>query len=85
MGETLGVDLRTRVKLEVKEQARRKRCKVRLSLIEKNKVFQKNYMKVEVNKLLRAGMVPARTRELGMALAERLKLRRRKRCQAIGA
>ena len=45
----------------VKEKARRKKCKVRFSLIKKNKVFQKNYMKVGVKNLLRAGMVPART------------------------
>ena len=45
--ETLGVDVRTIVKrLEVKEKARRKKCKVRLSLIKKNKAFQRNYMKV---------------------------------------
>ena len=39
--ETLGVDLRTRVKrLGAKEKARRKKCKVRFSLIMNNKVFQ---------------------------------------------
>ena len=60
--ETLGVDLRTRVKrLGAKEKARRKKCKVRLSLTKKNKVFQKSYMKVGVGKLLRAVLVPART------------------------
>ena len=60
--ETLGVDLRTRVKsLGAKEKARRKKCKVRFSLIKKNKAFQKNYMKVGVKKLLRAGMMPSRT------------------------
>ena len=60
--ETLGVDFRTRVKsLGVKEKARRKMCKVRFSVIKKNKAFQKNYMKVGVKKLFRAGMVPART------------------------
>ena len=38
--ETLGVDLRTRVKsLGAKEKARRKKCKVRFSLIKKKKVF----------------------------------------------
>ena len=52
--ETPEVDLRTRVKrLGVKEQARRKKCKVRFSLIKKNEVFQKSYMKVVVKKLLR--------------------------------
>ena len=40
--ETLGVDLRTRVKrLGAKEKARRKKCKVRFSLTKKNKAFQK--------------------------------------------
>ena len=52
----LGVDLRTRAKrLGAKEKARRKKCKVRFSLIKKNKTFQKNYMKVGVKKLLQAG------------------------------
>ena len=60
--ETLGVDLRTSVKrLGAKEQARRKKCKVRFSLFKKNKAFQKSYMKVGVKELLRAGIVPART------------------------
>ena len=46
--ETLEVDLRTRVKkLGAKGEARRKKCKVRFSLVKKNKAFQKNYMKVE--------------------------------------
>ena len=45
--ETLGVDLRTRVKnLGAKEKARRMKCKVRFSLIKENKAFQKNFMKV---------------------------------------
>ena len=40
--ETLGVDLRTKVKrLGAKEKARRKKCKVRFSLIKKNKAVQK--------------------------------------------
>ena len=61
--KTLGVDLRTRVKkLRAKSKnARRKKCKVRLSLFTKNKAFQKNDMKVEVKKLLQAGLVPLRT------------------------
>ena len=47
---------------------------MRFSLIKKNKAFQKNYVKVGVKKLLRAGMVPARTwgvHAVGMALTER--------------
>ena len=60
--ETLGVDLRTKIKkLGVKEKARRRMCKVTFSIIKKNKVFQKNCMKVSVKKLLCAGMLPART------------------------
>ena len=51
--ESLGVDLRTRLKrLGAKEKARRKKCKVRFSLIKKHKAFQKCYMKVVVKKLL---------------------------------
>ena len=34
---------------------------MRFSLIKKNKTFRKDYMKVGVKKLLRAGMMPART------------------------
>ena len=78
--ETLGVDLRMRVKrLAAKEKARRKKCKVRFSIIKKNKALQKNYMKVGVKKLLCAGMVPARTwgvHAVGMSPTERFKLRR---------
>ena len=78
--ETLGVDLRTRVKmLGAKEKSRRKKCNVRFSLTNKNKAFQKSYMKVVVNKLLRAGMMPARAwgvHAVEMSLTERLKLRR---------
>ena len=43
--ETLGVDLRTRLKrVGAKEKERRRKCKVRFSIIEKDKAFQKNYM-----------------------------------------
>ena len=60
--ETLGVDLRTRVKrLGAKEKARRKKCKVRFSIIKNNKVFQNNNMKGGVKRLLRAGTMPARS------------------------
>ena len=60
--ETLGVDSRTRVKkLGAKDKARRRKCKVRFSIFKKNEAFQKKYMKVVVKKLLRAGMMPART------------------------
>ena len=51
--ETLGVDLRTRVKrLDAKEKASRKTCNVMFSIIKKSKAFQKNYMKVGDMKLL---------------------------------
>ena len=76
--DTMGVELRTRVKrLGAKEQVIRKKCKVRFSIIKKNKALQKSYMKVGVKKLLRAGMVPARTwgvHAVGMAPTERLKI-----------
>ena len=78
--DTLGVVQRTRVKkLGAKEEARRKMCKVGFSVIKKNKVFQKSYMKVGVKKLSRAGMMPARTwgvHAVEMAPTERFKLRR---------
>ena len=45
----------------VKEKTRRKKWKVRFSLLKRNEAFQKSYMKVGVKKLLRAGMMPART------------------------
>ena len=42
--ETLGVDFRTRVKkLGAKEKARRKKCKVRFSIIKKNGSLQKDF------------------------------------------
>ena len=83
--ETLGVDFRTRVRrLGAKEKARRKKCNVRFSPFfflkkKKTKAFQKNHMKAGVRKLLRAGMMPARTwraHAVEMAPTERLKLRR---------
>ena len=52
---------------------------MRFSIIKKNKAYQKNNMKVGVKKLLRAGMMPARTwgaHAVGMSPTERLKLRR---------
>ena len=76
---TLGVDLRTRVqRLGAKEKARRKKCNVRFSVIKKSKAFRKNYMKVGVKKLSRAGVMPARTwgaHAVEMFQTERLKLR----------
>ena len=78
--DSLGVDLRTRVKkLGAKEKARRMKCRIGFSLTKKKKASQKSYLKVGVKKLLRAGMMPARTwgvHALGMAPTERLKLRR---------
>ena len=79
--ETLEVDLRTTVKrLGAKEKTRRKKCLLRFSVMKNNKAFQKNCMKVGVKKLLRAGMMPARTwraHAVGMSPTERLKLRDR--------
>ena len=48
------------------------------SITKKNKVFQQNYMKVGVKKLLRAGMMPARiwrAHAVGMSPTERFKKR----------
>ena len=62
----------------MKEKARRRKCKVSFSIIKNNKAFQKNCMKVEVKKLLRAGMMPARTwgaHAVGISPTARLKLR----------
>ena len=74
--ETL-CDMRTRVKrLGAKEKAWRKTCKVRFSLTKQRKSFQKSYMKVDVKKLLCAGMMPAgtwRVHAVVMAPTERLK------------
>ena len=64
--ETLGVDLRTRVKKvgSKRKTEERKNCKVRFSLTKKKETFQNSYMKVgdgrRVKKLQRAGMMPAR-------------------------
>ena len=45
--ETLGEDLRTKVKrLGATGKARRKKCRVRFSLIKKNVALQKSYMKL---------------------------------------
>ena len=78
--ETLVMDPRTRTKkLGAKEKARRRTCDVKVASAKKNHSFKKNYMKVEVRKLLRTGLVPARVwggQALGMPLDERLKLRR---------
>ena len=62
--ETLGVDLRTRVKnLGAKEKGRRKKCKVRFSLIEKNKVLRKELHEGGVKKLFRAGYAASKNVE----------------------
>ena len=54
--ETLGVDLRTRVKsLGAKEKARRKKCNVRFFLIQRQKLFPKSYMKVECQEAATCG------------------------------
>ena len=49
------------------------------SIIRKNRIFQKKYMRTGVRKLLRPGWVPARAwrgQAVGIAPAERLELRR---------
>ena len=77
--ETLGVDLRTRVKMQKNKREEGSAKRDSRSSIKKNKAFPKSYMRVGVKKLLRAGMMPARTwgvHAVGMAPTERLKLRR---------
>ena len=78
--ETSGLDLRTRThQLEAKEQARRKQCDVRFSIARRNCVFQKNYLRTGVRKMLRMGFVPARMwrgQAVGILPTKRLKLRR---------
>ena len=75
---TLGVDLRTRVKrLGANEKARRKKCKVRFSIVQKNKSLPEILMRGGVKKLSRAGMMPARTwgaHAVGMSPTERLNI-----------
>ena len=64
---------------------RRKKCDVRFSLIVKNQVFQKNYMRTGVRTLLRTGLVPARSwrgQAVDIAPAERLKMRRQMAAEA---
>ena len=65
-------------KLGMKEEARKK-CKVGFSLSKKNKASQKNCMKLDVKKLLRAGMAQRRTwgaHAAGMTPGKIKKLRR---------
>ena len=67
--ETPGVDLRTRVKkLEAKEKATRRKCKVRFSIIKKNKNFHK-----DLGESMRLRCLPP----------ERLKLRRQMAAAAV--
>ena len=61
--ETLQVDLRTteeNLGAKAKSEQKEVQSEIR-SLFKKREAFRKNYMKVEAKKLLRAGMVPART------------------------
>ena len=46
--------------LGAKEKARRKTCDLVLSVARRNRVFQKNIMRIDVRKLLMKGLVPAR-------------------------
>ena len=63
--------LEARVKrLGAEEQARRKKCKLRFSIMKKSKAFHQNYMKVGVKKLLRE------VHAVGIASTGRLKLSR---------
>ena len=60
--KTLGVDLRPRVKkLGAKEKREEESARSGSRLSRRIKLSRKNHMKVGVKKLLRAGIVPART------------------------
>ena len=62
--ETLGVDLRRRtVQPGAKEKARRQKCDLKFSFARRSRVFQLNYMRIGVRKLLRMGLVFARVWE----------------------
>ena len=64
---------------EQKGQARRKKCKVRFSLIKKNKPFRKSYMKVGVKKVAACGYGASKNVESPCSRepsTERFKLRR---------
>ena len=79
LADSVGVDLGTRVKrLGAKEKARRKKRKVRFSLVKKSKLFQKNFLKV-VSRNVTCGMMPPwswRVHAVEMFPTERLNLRR---------
>ena len=50
--ETFGVDVRTRTKqLGAKEKWRIEKCDLRFSLARRNRIFQKNYLRIGVRKL----------------------------------
>ena len=78
--ETVGVDLRTREKKGWEQKRSEEEETQGVVLIHKEeKSIVKSYLKVGSRKLLRAGMVPARSwrvHAVGIALTERLKLRR---------
>ena len=62
--ETLGVDQRTRVnRLGAKEKARRKKCKVRFSLLKKNKAFQKELHEGGCQEAVTSGYVASKNVE----------------------
>ena len=65
--ETLGVDLRTRVKnLGAKEKTRRKKCNVRFWLTKKNKALQKSYMKFKLRRQMAAAASKKSTTSLSL-------------------
>ena len=80
--ETLGVDLRTRVERGWEQKNKREERSAQLDsrLSRRIKHFKKSYMNLSVKKLLRAGMVPARTwglQAVDMARTERLEVEER--------
>ena len=78
--ETFGVDLRITTKQwGAKEKTKRRKCDVRFSIAMRNHVFQKKYMRIDLRKLLRMGLVLAGVwggQAVGISPTERLILRR---------
>ena len=51
---------RERSRLGAKEKVRRRKCDVMFSVTRRNLIFQKNYVRSGVEKLLQMGLVPAK-------------------------
>ena len=80
---------------DLKEKARRKKCDVRFSLIKRNRVFQKNYLRTGARMLLRTGFCESTVRTSRGHPADRkaeieetkwrLQQERRNRCRSLSS